>query len=116
MRIESIKVKLLRSVESYTNDETEIRVALDDGDDWKRIEQELRLNAEALIELHWQKKREAEEAEQLKRAEARAAHEAGIIAQRDKYFEDVEAEKRDCSKCPAFAERLCGPCPNDIPF
>lgn len=116
MRIESITVKLLRSGESYTNDSTEIRVALEDGDDWIAIERALRWEAVNLIEEHWRERREAEEAAELKRAAARAAHEAGIIAQRDKYLEDVEAEKRDCSKCPAFAEELCGPCPNDIPF
>lgn len=54
MRIESLMVRVLRQGEQYTNDQTELRVAIEEGDDWEEIERRLRIRAVALIKEHWE--------------------------------------------------------------
>lgn len=46
-------VRVLRQGEQYTNDQTELRVTIEEGDDWEEIERRLRSRAVHLIEEYW---------------------------------------------------------------
>jgi hypothetical protein len=101
VKVETLRIKVLRSEpNTYANDEIEISVTLDDGDDWKELEPALRNEAVALIEKHWVEKRAREAAEE---AAAREAHFKQREAARNEWLgeewesNDGEPPCNDCS-------------------
>ena len=55
MKIESITVEVLRQGEAYTNDKLSVRVAIEDGEDWRSVEAVVRDEAVKSIEGHWER-------------------------------------------------------------
>ena len=66
MKIESVRVKVHRNHRRFTNDETELVVSVEEGDDWEEIEPILRMKASKLIEEHWREIDELEESTEQK--------------------------------------------------
>jgi hypothetical protein len=122
MKVETLTVKLLRSGERYNNDSTEIRVSLEDGDDWTSIERELRQKAEALIEAHWEQKKAAELAAHRAEQKVNDRNIAALKKARDEYLEALpEHVTLICLNCPVnqtntIPGAACTGCPHDHPF
>lgn len=81
MKITSLRVKVHRSLERYNNDEGELTVELEPGDDFEVEEPKLRAKLDALISAHWKEKKEAERVEMERtREEHRIKREAQRVA------------------------------------
>uniref|UniRef100_A0A6M3LC26 Uncharacterized protein n=1 Tax=viral metagenome TaxID=1070528 RepID=A0A6M3LC26_9ZZZZ len=99
MRVESIRIKVLRQGERYTNDETSLQVQLEEGDDWEAIERDLRARAVALIAEHWE----------LREAEERSEREY-LQKKRNEYVaRRLEEGREPCDGC--LDEYPCRECP-----
>jgi hypothetical protein len=96
MRIETMTVKLLRSAGEgrFANDTTELRVSLDEDDDWEAIELELRKRASANIARYWSELLQAEEDERQRSLQKRRDL-------RDEYLASLpEGAENQCDECP----------------
>lgn len=105
MKVETLTVSVLRSVEQFSNDKIELQVHLDDGEEWTVIEPELRHRAESLINQHWEQKKINEEAARELAHEARILRDledrAKRTAERDAYVAGQRAAGvNPCEECP----------------
>lgn len=109
MRIESVTVKLLRSGREFSNDTIELRVGLEEGEDWEAVENQLRHDGAAAIRRHWrevvQREREEEHAEEMRQTAIRDASARARLA-------DPEQAARPCLYCtPRRWPYGCDGCP-----
>jgi hypothetical protein len=108
MKITSLRVKVHRSKERYNNDEGELTIELEPGDDFEVEEPKLRVKLDALISAHWKEKKEAAIAEMERLRQENIAKRTQQIALRNSR---AVTDEGTCEGCDFTGTVGCEGCP-----